>query len=101
MLDSHLTDLWLFNNGNHDHSTGLPGMDVQQQLRGRRIISLTVHFTHAPGHLLCRTAFLFIAVSSSAFVMWSLCAIPKSLRFMALSVVAVGRHSLSPMPTFP
>ena len=27
------------------------------------------------------------------------CAI--SLRFTALSVVAVGRHSLSPMPTFP
>src|SRR6266581_6838782 len=36
---------------------------------------------------------------SSAFVMWFLlCTI--SLRCMILSVVAVGRHSLSAMPTF-
>jgi len=35
---------------------------------------------------------------SSASVMWFLCTI--SLRSMILSVVAVGRHSLSPMLTF-
>jgi hypothetical protein len=47
----------------------------------------------------CHTKFLFIAICFSAFVMWLLlCAI--SLRCMVLSVVAVRRHSLPPMPTF-
>ena len=51
-------------------------------------------------HRLCHTASLFLTISSSTFVMWFLlCA--TSLCFMALSVVAVEQHPLSPMPTFP
>jgi len=61
-------------------------MDVQQQLRGRKIIDNTV----APHHM----AFLIakaISSSASAFVTWFLlCAISLRFQVMALSVVALG-----------
>jgi len=72
-------------------------MDVQQQLQGRTIIPLTVHAIQALHHL---RHMVSLSITISAFIMWSLlCAIPPRLR--ALSVVAVGQHSLSPIPTRP
>ena len=48
-------------------TTGTTTMGVQQQFGGRKIIHFVVHAMHAPHHP-CHMAFLFIAISTSAFV---------------------------------
>jgi len=67
-------------------TTGTTTMGVQQQFGGRKIIHFIVHAMHAPHHP-CRTAILFIAISTSAFVTWFLlCATSRCALWYRLGI---------------
>ena len=81
----------------YDHSLGLPRMDIQQQT-----LTTEDNPTYFPCHKRSASStvarHIFMAIYSSALIMWFLCAI--SLRLVAPFVVAIARTHYPPFPLF-